>query len=78
MKYAMKSMAFKQVGDVFVFASVDIAVHLHAIYAALNESRTWGEFRQLLPAGEWPDGLPGAEAGASRPPRQAGCPAGSA
>ena len=30
------------------------AVHPHAIYVALNESRTWGEFRRLLPAREWP------------------------
>ena len=40
--------------DLFVFADVDTAVHEDAIYRALRESDTWGEFRRRLPAGEWP------------------------
>ena len=39
--------------DLFVFASVDIAVHEDAIYSAMRAASTWGEFRRLLPAGEW-------------------------
>ena len=44
----------KQAIDFLPVVDVDIAIHLHAIYGALNQSRTWGEFRRLLPAAEWP------------------------
>ena len=40
--------------DLVIFANVDTAVHEDAIYSALRESDTWGEFRRRLPAGEWP------------------------
>jgi hypothetical protein len=40
--------------DLVIFADVDTAVHEDAIYSALRESDTWGEFRRRLPAGEWP------------------------
>lgn len=41
-------------GDLVIFANVDTAVYEDAIYSALRESDTWGEFRRRLPAGEWP------------------------
>ena len=40
--------------NLVIFADVDTAVHEDAIYSALRESNTWGEFRRRLPAGEWP------------------------
>lgn len=40
--------------DLVIFADVDTAVREDAIYTALRESDTWGEFRRRLPAGEWP------------------------
>jgi hypothetical protein len=46
-------LVYRRVGDVVVFSSADLAVHLDAIYRALNEARTWGEFREALPPGEW-------------------------
>jgi len=39
--------------DLVIFANVDTAVHEDAIYTALRESDTWGDFRRRLPAGEW-------------------------
>jgi hypothetical protein len=36
-----------------VFQSVHDALYDEAVHGALEEARTWGEFRRLLPAGEW-------------------------
>lgn len=49
----LRWLVYRKVGDLFAFVSADLAIHLDAIYRALNESRTWGEFRRDLPRGEW-------------------------
>ena len=36
-----------------VFAEVSEAICLDAIHQALSDAQTWGEFRRLLPEGEW-------------------------
>lgn len=36
-----------------VFALKDDAEHVAAVNNALNTAKTWGEYRSLLPAGEW-------------------------
>lgn len=36
-----------------LFESAEVAVKCHTIQCALGDARTWGEFRRLLPAGEW-------------------------
>ena len=38
-----------------LFAFAETAMRSHAIQCALSDARTWGEFRRLLPAGEWAD-----------------------
>ena len=36
-----------------VFDTVEGALYADAVHGALEEAKTWGEFRRLLPAGEW-------------------------
>jgi hypothetical protein len=36
-----------------VFESVEQALYDEAVHGALAEAQTWGEFRRMLPAGEW-------------------------
>ena len=36
-----------------VIRTADQAIHDHQVYTALEDSKTWGEFRRLLPEGEW-------------------------
>ena len=36
-----------------VFDTVDHAIYADAVHGALQEAKTWGEFRRLLPEGEW-------------------------
>jgi hypothetical protein len=36
-----------------VFASAEDAIRSEAIHGALEESKTWGEFKSRLPEGEW-------------------------
>lgn len=40
-------------GDSLVFATLERARDVSQMYDALNQSRTWGEFRRRLPAAAW-------------------------
>lgn len=36
-----------------VFAEKAVALRIDAIHRALDKAKTWGEFRRMLPKGEW-------------------------
>jgi hypothetical protein len=38
-----------------VFDSIEQALYAEAVNGALAEAQTWGEFRKMLPPGEWED-----------------------
>ena len=47
-------LVYHEVGNGgLVFDTVENALYAEALSGALEEAKTWGEFRRMLPAGEW-------------------------